>query len=145
LQNWGSILGVRRSMNALIVDTNIILSALLGRSHSVMDEALCRGVSLLVPVLQWIEVAAVLQHLRPGSVEELMMQAANLIEILPVEAFAAFEGRARERLAEAGQEDWPVLASAMALEAGIWSKDRDFYGVGIPVWDTRNVKFVEAN
>ncbi|RHW19184.1 PIN domain-containing protein [Sphingomonas gilva] len=130
-------------MTALVVDANIILSALLGRSLPTLEDIAGRGVELFVPVIQWIEVQAVLRHLRPESVNELMTQAAAFVDILPLEAFVPFEGRARERL-ENGQEDWAVLASAMALEAGIWSKDRDFFGVGVPVWTTSNIRFVEG-
>jgi predicted nucleic acid-binding protein len=131
-------------MNALIVDANIILSALLGRSLPVVQDAVDRGLMLVVPETQWMEVRAVLNHLRPDLTDELMAQAEEMIDIFPSFAFDAFEDRARERLPASAQKDWPVLASAMTVEAGIWSKDRDFFGVGVPVWTTENVRFVEV-
>ena len=45
------------------------------------------------------------------------------------------------RLREGGKSDWPALAAAMAYDAEIWSDDVDFFGVGVPVWTTRNVKY----
>ena len=49
------------------------------------------------------------------------------------------------RLREGGKSDWPVLAAAMAFEADIWSGDTDLFGVGVPVWTTDNVRFVERD
>jgi predicted nucleic acid-binding protein len=128
-------------MTTLIIDANIILSALLGRSLALVEGIASKGIELFVPVAQWMEVRAVLHHLRPEIVDELMDKMSVLVDILPVEAFVSFQSRACERLEKEAQTDWPVLASAMALEAGIWSKDRDFFGVGVPVWDTRNIHF----
>jgi predicted nucleic acid-binding protein len=133
-----------RLMPALIVDANVVISALLGRSLPLMVATTSRGIELLVPVTQWIEIRSVLAHLRPDRAGALMELVEDIVDILPIEAFVAYEDRARDRLEEGGQSDWPVLAAAMALEIGIWSKDSDFLGVGVPIWATRNIKHYEG-
>jgi predicted nucleic acid-binding protein len=48
---------------------------------------------------------------------------------------AALEDEARERsLRDPG--DWPVVATALALTAGIWTNDNDFLGTGVATWTT---------
>lgn len=58
---------------------------------------------------------------------------------LALEFCTAMETHARRRLHERAQSDWSVLAAALAAEGGIWSHDRDFFGVGVPVWSSRNM------
>jgi predicted nucleic acid-binding protein len=33
-------------------------------------------------------------------------------------------------------DDWPSVALALALDAGIWTEDRDFFGSGLATWTT---------
>ena len=71
--------------------------------------------------------------------------ASTVIEVLSVGGYIDHEDAARARLGPRGQPDWPVLAAALAFEHDIWSNDRDFFGVGVPVWTTQNVRFVEGD
>ena len=80
-----------------------------------------------------------------ADAEERLQALLAIVEPLEPVSFEAFEQKARERLEDHGQPDWPVLAAAMALDAHIWSHDKDFLGVGVPVWSNRNVKHVEAD
>lgn len=57
----------------------------------------------------------------------------------------AFEEEARVRLRGRDEEDWPVLASALALACPIWTEDMDFFGTGVPIWTTNRVEiFLKA-
>lgn len=40
------------------------------------------------------------------------------------------------------EEDWPVLATALALEYPIWTEDADFFGTGIATWTTDRVEML---
>jgi predicted nucleic acid-binding protein len=53
---------------------------------------------------------------------------------------ASFEEEARQRLRGRDEEDWPVLAAALALSCGIWSEDTDFFGTGIAVWTSDRIE-----
>jgi hypothetical protein len=37
------------------------------------------------------------------------------------------------------EEDWPILASALAIGCPIWTEDTDFFGCGVPTWTTNRV------
>jgi predicted nucleic acid-binding protein len=36
--------------------------------------------------------------------------------------------------------DWPVVASALALDAGIWTNDNDVLGTGVATWTTESLQ-----
>ena len=59
--------------------------------------------------------------------------------------YSAFESEARTRLGGRDEEDWPVLACALALGCAVWTEDSDFFGTGIAVWNTSRIKiFLES-
>ena len=52
---------------------------------------------------------------------------------------------ARGRLREGGKSDWPTLAAALAFDGQIWTEDVDFFGVGVAVWTTENLPYLELS
>jgi predicted nucleic acid-binding protein len=70
---------------------------------------------------------------------EALEQAVNdlvetrAIEVVPNDTYAALEEIATERVPR-DQRDWPTVALAMALDAGILTGDNDFLGCGCPTW-----------
>jgi len=38
------------------------------------------------------------------------------------------------------EEDWPVLATALAMASAIWTEDTDFFGTGIAVWTSNRIE-----
>lgn len=83
-----------------------------------------------------------------GLAEEVASrETARVLDPLHVVDAAEYEHArlaADQRLSEGGKSDWPALAAALALEGEIWSEDHDFFGVGVPVWSTPNVRFVDG-
>lgn len=57
------------------------------------------------------------------------------VTLLSQDAYGQFEVEARDRIPQ-DQNDWPTVAVALALDSGIWTNDRDFFGCGVPVWTT---------
>jgi hypothetical protein len=74
------------------------------------------------------DVPASLQYLR------------HLVEPMDWEFYSVFEDQARERLRGRDEENWPVLATALALTCAIWTEDADFFGTGIAVWTTNRIE-----
>lgn len=68
----------------------------------------------------------------------------GFFELIHDEAFEHLQPQAKARLSVGGKSDWPALAAAMAFEGSVWTDDRDFFGVGVPVWSSANICFVEA-
>ena len=56
------------------------------------------------------------------------------------EAYSGLEAIARERLARRDEDDWPILAAALALRCPIWTEDTDFFGCGVATWTSDRVE-----
>ena len=70
---------------------------------------------------------------------------AHLVQTVEVETYAIFEAVARERIDKRDEDDWPVLAAALALGSPIWTEDTDFFGCGVATWTTDRVELYLAN
>jgi predicted nucleic acid-binding protein len=58
---------------------------------------------------------------------------ANAIDVVSRSMYAPFEATARRRIPRDPQ-DWPTVALALLLDAGILTGDNDFLGCGCPTW-----------
>ena len=129
----------------IVLDANILVAAVLGRQvPRVLAAARARGVALAVTESQILEAARVLIGkigLTEAEARRGLEAIAALVTPLAMDFCAAMETPARRRLHERAQPDWPILAAALAAEGGIWSHDRDFFGVGVPVWSSRNMAY----
>jgi predicted nucleic acid-binding protein len=64
----------------------------------------------------------------------------QLVGVTEFETYAPFEAIARARLARRDEDDWPVLATALALRSPIWTEDTDFFGCGVATWTSDRVE-----
>jgi predicted nucleic acid-binding protein len=78
-------------------------------------------------------------HLEPALAAQLLDEALALlaarVRILPTDAYVSQMDEARRRVPR-DPRDAPTVALALALDCGIWTNDRDFFGCGLPVWVT---------
>ena len=123
----------------LVLDANIMVSALLGKSFPFLVDLVERNVLLMAPERQFDETLKILAS-RPQATQEWAVAQVDRIRTivapLPDAMFAEHETKARSRLHARGQPDWPVLAASYETGAGVWSHDKDFFGSGAPVWST---------
>lgn len=67
--------------------------------------------------------------------------AEEYITRMPLEAYALYESEARLRIPD-DPDDWPTVALALAANASIWTEDKDFFGCGIAVWRTPQMRAI---
>lgn len=67
-------------------------------------------------------------------------RVAGLVQTVEPETYKQFESLARRRIALRDEEDWPILASALALDCAIWTEDTDFFGCGVATWTSDRVE-----
>lgn len=131
---------------ALVVDANILVRAVLGRRVREVFETYVGEVSFFVPDSAYTEAEEHLAALvikRGGDPEKalaLLRSLGRLVERIGSEVYGEFEVEARERLARRDPEDWPMLASALALRCPIWTEDTDFFGCGVATWTPDRVR-----
>jgi predicted nucleic acid-binding protein len=75
----------------------------------------------------------------------ILDQLAGLVQTVEAETYQSFESLARQRIARRDEDDWPILAAALALGCPIWTEDTDFFGCGVATWTTDRVELYLAN
>jgi predicted nucleic acid-binding protein len=131
----------------LVVDTSVLVGELLrasGRARLGDDR-----LELFLPEQMWGETRVELPRritafirrrgLDRGLGAELTEAClaavdANIV-VFDAAIYAALEDEARARSLR-DPDDWPVVASALALAADVWTNDNDFLGTGVATWTT---------
>ena len=131
---------------ALIVDANILVRAVMGKRVREVIETYAEQVSFFVPDVAYAEAeehlpALVIKHGGdPGKSLAFLRSIGRLVERIGSEVYGEFEAEARQRLAQRDPEDWPILASALAIGCPIWTEDTDFFGCGVATWISSRVE-----
>jgi len=135
----------------LVVDTSVLVGELLrasGRARLGDDR-----LELFLPEQMWAETRLELprrisalarrRHLDVAVADELASLCIEAVEsnvvILDEAIYAAVEDEALSRC-QRDPTDWPVVASALTLSAGIWTNDNDYLGTGVPTWTTQTLQ-----
>jgi predicted nucleic acid-binding protein len=128
-----------RDIPRLVLDANIMVSALAGRSFPLLLALFEKGVLLLSPAHQLAETRKTLSEKFDVTENwvDLQMERLNTV-VMPLHPalFDKHEEVAKSRLHQRGQPDWPVLAASMETASAVWSHDKDFFGSGVAVWST---------
>jgi predicted nucleic acid-binding protein len=130
----------------LVLDANILVRAVLGSRVLFVLRKYAHQVDFVAPDTVFeearTELPAILQRRKvPASpAMEILDHVAALVQSVDAETYSSFESVARERIASRDEDDWPVLASALALGCPIWTEDTDFFGCGVATWTTDRVE-----
>jgi predicted nucleic acid-binding protein len=141
-----------RAIEMIVLDANILIRAVLGRRvRQIIEAYAAHGVHFYAPDVAFDDARKYLPILLkkrgkpdadlPASLQYLQ----RLIAPVDRELYRVFEGEARRRLRGRDENDWPVVATALALACGVWTEDADFFGTGVAVWTTNRIEiFLEA-
>lgn len=134
----------------LVLDANILIRAVLGSRVLALLRKYAGQVEFMAPDVAFQEAR---EHL-PGILETRKIAAApamatldlltGLVQTVEAETYSAYESVARERIDKRDEDDWPVLAAALALDCPIWTEDSDFFGCGVATWTTDRVELYLA-
>jgi predicted nucleic acid-binding protein len=70
-----------------------------------------------------------------GIVQNALTVARRCVYIISQRLLEFFEEEATWRIPR-DTNDWPSIALALLLSAGIWTQDQDYFGCGLPIWTT---------
>jgi predicted nucleic acid-binding protein len=131
----------------IVLDANILVRAALGlRVRGLLQDYSDRGIRFFAPRSCFVEAATYIPSLlqrkgRPESdVEASYEFLRKVVQPVELESYKFFESEARGLLRGRDEDDWPVLAAALALHCPIWTEDTDCFGTGCAVWTTKNVE-----
>ena len=132
----------------VILDANILIRAVLGKRVREILERHSARVRFFAPDTAFAEAREHLpgillkRGIEPEAALAVLAELAVLIGCIDGEIYGPFEMAARQRLQRRDEEDWPVLATALALECPIWTEDADFFGAGVATWTTDRVELL---
>lgn len=131
----------------LVVDTSVLVGELLRTSGR--DRLGDDRLELFLPERMWDETKVEIPRrvrafarrraLEEAVADKLTARCIEAVEanvvVLEEAVYSAIEEEARARSMR-DPDDWLVVASALALAAGVWTNDSDFLGTGVPTWTT---------
>lgn len=131
----------------LVVDTSVLVGELLREAGR--ERLREKRLDLFLPERMWQETQWMLparierfgeQHgLAPAIQRDLVTACLEAVmgnvDIVAEPIYLAREDEARTRSLR-DPDDWPVVACALSLGAGVWTNDNDFLGTGVPTWTT---------
>jgi predicted nucleic acid-binding protein len=135
----------------LVVDASVLVGELLratGRRR-LGDER----IELFIAEQNWGEVQSELPRrvaafarrrgIAREAAEDLVRSCLETIEanvaVVDEAVYAALEEEARSR-SRRDPGDWPLVASALVLDAAVWTNDNDLLGTGVPTWTTDSLQ-----
>lgn len=131
---------------SLVVDANILLRAVLGVRVRKLIVRYSERVALFTPALCLRDAHTYLPRIAkqrgwdPKPPLELLQALSARIQVVNASLYERFEEQARRRIAGRDEQDWPVIALALALQCPVWTEDADFFGSGVATWTTRTVE-----
>src|SRR5215467_13780774 len=136
----------------IVLDATILIRAVLGqRVGQLLDHDSQQGIRFYAPETAYAEAEEYQPTLlrkkgKPDTDPAAALQnLKSKVKSVERESYGIFETEARARLAGRDDDDWPVLAAALALACPIWTEDQDFFGTGASVWTTGRVEiFLKA-
>ncbi len=136
----------------IVLDANILIRAILGRRvRHLLETYAARGVVFYAPDVAYADAEKYLPLLLQKKqkddtdVPAALRYLQQFVEPVDPESYSSFEEDARERLRGRDEDDWPILASALALNCVLWTEDADFFGTGMAVWTTNRIEiFLKA-
>ncbi|MGK2875787.1 MAG: PIN domain-containing protein [Nocardioides sp.] len=132
----------------LVLDANILVRAVLGKrvkdilaTHAVTAECFAPEVAYDDAERHLPEILT--KRGRADAIGDSLAFLGQLREsvlAVPEEVYLDHKAVALARIEQRDPDDWPILATALALECPIWTEDNDFFGAGVPTWTTDRVE-----
>ena len=135
----------------LVVDANILVGELLReRGREIISH---KQLELFMATKIWEESVHELRkrttaiaergQLSPKTAEGLFTTSVNTattaITVIEQIQYDALESKALRRIPR-DPDDWHTVALALALQADIWTQDKDFLGCGVATWTTETLQ-----
>jgi predicted nucleic acid-binding protein len=124
----------------LVLDANILVRAVPGSEFARFLKPASREFAFIAPDSAFAEAREHLpeillkRNIHPESAIAVLDKLTILIGCINTDIRRRFEAISRKRLKKRDENDWPVLATALALECPIWTEDADFFGTGVATW-----------
>jgi predicted nucleic acid-binding protein len=133
------------SSRILVLDANILIRAVLGNKVRDLLITNRQTIDFFTPDVCWTDAEKYLprlfekRKLPPKPALTLLSNLKKIIQIADEEIYKEHTKEAQKRMKDRDIEDWPIAATALALDCAIWTEDKDFFGSGFSTWTTDKV------
>jgi predicted nucleic acid-binding protein len=135
------------SLKKLVIDANILVRAVFGeRVYNLLKEyedvAEFYSPDLCIEeARKHLPAIAARRRVASALAESTLNHIVDdLISVVDRSLYEEFEDRARARISSRDAGDWPVVATALLIDAPIWTEDQDFFGSGIATWTSNKIE-----
>jgi predicted nucleic acid-binding protein len=121
-----------RAAKRLVLDANILLRGVLGTRVRELLETYEDAVDFYSPDVcfedarHYITEIAGRRNLDAAEGARVLEGLARIVAVVDVGLYEEFEESARERIGDRDEDDWPVMAAALLLNAPIWTESGFF-------------------
>lgn len=131
--------------SVLVLDANIIVRAVLGekvRHHLITFSETIDFFTPDVCINDAQKYLPIIFEKRgiPSSIAmDVFTHIRKILQVIDKSIYEERANEAQQRMKNRDMDDWPVVATALLFNCPIWTEDKDFFGVGIPVWTTDRI------
>ncbi len=131
--------------NTLVLDANILIRAVLSANVRTLLEQSSSTVRFFAPDVCFNDAEKYLpllfekRKLPVESALEVLTGISRIVQTVEADLYDDYRKEAMQRIAIRDPDDWPVVATALALNCPIWTEDSDFFGSGIATWTTDRI------
>jgi predicted nucleic acid-binding protein len=131
----------------VVVDANVLVRATFGKrvyavmkNHEGRAEFYAPDICVEEARRNALKVAKLKRIDPAGPAAFLAQLMGEFLLVVDRSLYEAFEEEARRRIARRDPDDWPVVATALLLDAPLWTEDQDFFGAGLATWTTDRIE-----
>jgi predicted nucleic acid-binding protein len=135
------------SPRKVVLDANILIRATFGKKvfnllEKYEDEAefYTPDYCLQEALARIPEIAAKRREVPELAELFLLLAIKAEIQVVDRSFYEGLKENACARISARDMNDWPVVATALLLDAPIWTEDQDFFGTGIAIWTTDRIE-----
>lgn len=129
----------------LVLDANILVRAVLSAKVRTLLEQSYSNIRFFAPDVCFDDAKKYLplifkkRELPAEPALEVLTGISRIVQTVEADIYGAYREEANQRIAIRDPDDWPIVATALALNCPIWTEDSDFFGAGIATWTTDRI------
>lgn len=130
----------------LVLDANILIRAVLGSRVLSLLREYADLVDFPAPdtafaeAREWLPNILERRHMPVAPALATLDLISGLVQAIECDVYSQYEALARQRIESRDEDDWPVVAAALAFDCPIWTEDTDFFGCGVATWTTDRIE-----
>ena len=129
----------------LVLDANILVRAVLSPKVRSLLELQSSQIQFFAPDVCFDDAEKYLPRifekrgLPADPALEVLAGLSRIVQTVEADIYGDYREEAIQRIAIRDPDDWPIVATALALNCPIWTEDADFFGAGIATWTTDRI------